>query len=188
MNATGTPLTVTYVTISGANYLSIENHYQPAAFVTSMRYSLALMTDRKPARPAEAMEAARAAERTLNDALASAKQLKAKSREAKRRVKVAKKAAKKASKEARAARDAADEARRQYKKAVARAAKIGAKAAKAKKKDAKIVTPKRTSPSRNHPTARRSDRTGAGRRRRVWEVGEDAADNGHAIAESATAS
>jgi chromosome segregation ATPase len=143
------------------------------------------MTDRKPARPAQAMEAARAAQRTLNDALETAKQLKAKSRDAKRRVKVAKKAAKKASKDARAARKAADKARRQHQKAVARAAKVRAKAAKAKKEE-KIVTPKRTSPSRNHPSARRGDRASERARRRVWEVGEDAADNG-AVSESATA-
>jgi translation initiation factor 2B subunit (eIF-2B alpha/beta/delta family) len=151
-----------------------------------MRYAFALMTDRKTARPAEAMEAARAAQRTLNEALETAKQLKTKSRDAKRRVKAAKKAAKKASKVARAARKTADEARRQYKKAVARVAKARAKAANKGKKEEKIVTPKRTSPSRNHPAARRGDRAGARARRQVWDVGEDAADNGSA--ESATAS
>ena len=146
------------------------------------------MTDGKTVRPAQVMEAARAAQRTLNDALATAKQLKAKSRDAKRRVKVAKKAAKKASKVARAARKTADEARRQYKKAVARVAKVRAKATKAKKKEEKIVTPNRTSPSRNHPGAKRSERAGVGSRRRVWDVGEDAPDNGTAVSESATAS
>jgi len=123
------------------------------------------------------MEAAREAQRTLNDALETAKQLKAKSRDAKRRVKIAKKAAKKATKDARDARKAAAKARRLYKKAVARAAKVRAKAAKAKK-DERIVTPKRTSPSRNHPAARRGDRASAQTRRRVWEVAEEAADNG----------
>ena len=142
------------------------------------------MTDRKTARPADAMEVARAAQRTLNDALETAKQLKAKSRDAKRRVKIAKKAAKKASKDARAARKAAAKARRQYKKAVAHVAKVRAKAAKGKKEE-RIVTPKRTSPSRNHPAARRGDRASSRPRRRVWEVGEEAADNG---AESAAVS
>jgi len=145
------------------------------------------MTDRKQARPAEAMEAARAAQRALNDALETAKQLKAKSRDAKRRVKVAKKAAKKASKDARAARKAAEKARRTYKKAVARAAKVRGKAAKGKNEE-KIVTPKRRSPSRNQPAARRTDRTAAHRRRRVWEVGEDASDNSRSVSEPATAS
>src|SRR4029434_5875962 len=144
------------------------------------------MTDRKTARPAEAMEAARAAQRTLNDALETAKQLKAKSRDAKRRVKVAKKAAKKATKDARAARKAADKARRQYKKAVARASKARAQAAKSKKEE-KIVTPNRRSASRNHPTTKRGDRVSGRARRRVWEVGEDAADNGSGV-EAATAS
>jgi hypothetical protein len=131
------------------------------------------------------MEVARAAQRTLNDALATAKQLKAKSRDAKRRVKVAKKAAKKASKDARDARKAAAKARRSYKKAVARVAKVRAKAAKGKK-DERIVTPKRTSPSRNHPpAARRGDGASARTRRRVWDVAEEAVDNG---SESAAAS
>jgi len=133
------------------------------------------------------MEAARAAQRTLNDALATAKQLKAKSRDAKRRVKVAKKAAKKAGKDARAARKAAEEARRQYKKAVARAAKARTKAAKAKKEE-KIVTPKRTSRPRNRPPARRRDRVPERAARPAWEVGEDAADNGSSTSESATVS
>jgi hypothetical protein len=133
------------------------------------------------------MEAARAAQRILNDALETAKQLKAKSRDARRRVKTAKKAAKKASKDARAARKAAGKARRQYKKAVERAAKVRAKAAKGRKEE-KIVTPKRRSPSRNHPAARRTDRATAKTLRRVGEVGEDAADNGGAVSESATAS
>jgi len=141
------------------------------------------MTDRKTARPAEAMDVARAAQRRLNDALATAKQLKTKSREAKRRVKVAKRAAKQASKAARAARKAAQEARRGYKKAVAHLGKVRAKAAKAGRKEEKIVTPKRRSPSRNHAPPRRADRT----RRRVWEVGEDGAENGR-VPESATAS
>jgi hypothetical protein len=131
------------------------------------------------------MEAARVAQRTLNDALEKAKQLKAKSRGAKRRVKAAKKVAKKAGKDARAARKAAEKARRQYKKAVARVAKVRTKAAKGKKEE-KIVTPKRRSPSRNHAPAQRADRA-SGARRRVWEVGEDAADNG-SHSESATAS
>ena len=132
------------------------------------------------------MDAARAAQRTLNDSLETAKQLKAKSRDAKRRVKVAKKAAKKASKDARAARKAADKARRQYEKAVARVAKVRGKAAKGKKEE-KIVTPKRRSPSRNHPPARRADRAGAQTRRQVWDVGEEAAENG-SESESAAAS
>jgi hypothetical protein len=132
------------------------------------------------------MEAARTAQRTLNDALETAKQLKAKSRDAKRRVKVAKKAAKKASKDARTARKAAAKARRQYKKAVARVAKVRARAAKGKKEE-RIVTPKRTSPSRNHPPARRRDRASAHTRRRVWDVGEEAPDNGSS-SESAAAS
>jgi hypothetical protein len=109
------------------------------------------------------MDAAQAAQRTLNDALATAKQLKTKSREAKRRVKAAKKAAKRASKDARAARQAAQEARRQYKKAVARVTKARAKAAKAARKEEKIVTPKRRSPSRNHAPTRRADRAGTAR-------------------------
>jgi len=142
------------------------------------------MTDGKTVGPSQAMDAARAAQRTLNDALATAKQLKAKSRDAKRRLKVAKKAAKKASKEARAARKAAQEARRQYKKAVARVAKVRAKAAKGSKEE-KIVTPKRTSPSRNHPPARRANRRSGARR--AWDVGEDAVENGSG-SESATAS
>ena len=145
------------------------------------------MTDRKTARPAEAMDAARAAQRTLNDALATAKQLKTKSREAKRRVKAAKKAAKQASKDARAARKAAQEARRQYKKAVARVGKARARAAKRGRKEEKIVTPKRRSPSRNQASARRADRASTRPRRRVWEVGEDAAAHG-SVPESATAS
>jgi len=145
------------------------------------------MTDRKTARPGEAMDAARAAQRTLNDALETAKQLKTKSRDAKRRVKAAKKTAKKAAKDARAARKAAQKARRQYKKAVARVAKARARAAKGKKEQ-KIVTPKRRSSSRNHAPAKRADRTSERARRRVWEVEEDAADNGSAAAESATAS
>ena len=145
------------------------------------------MTDRKPARPAEAMDAARAAQRTLNDALATAKQLKTKSREAKRRVKAAKKAAKQAWKDAGGARKPAQEARRQYKKAVSRVAKARARAAKRGRKEQKIVTPKRRSPSRNHAPARRADRASARPRRRVWDVGEDAADNG-SLPESATAS
>ena len=144
------------------------------------------MTDRQTARPAEALEAARAAQRTLNEALATAKQLKAKSREAKRRVKVAKKGAKKASKDARAARKAANEARRDYKKAVARVARVRKKAAKGKKEE-KIVTPKRTSASRNHTPARRGDRASVGNRRRGWEVGEDATDNASASAASGSA-
>jgi hypothetical protein len=144
------------------------------------------MTDRKTARPGEAMDAARAAQRTLNDALATAKQLKAKSRDAKRRVKAAKKTAKKAGKEARAARKAAQKARRQYKKAVARVAKARAKASKAHKQE-NILTPKRRSPSRNHAPARRAERTSKRARRRVWDVGEDAADNGSS-SESVTAS
>ena len=146
------------------------------------------MTDRKTVRPAEAMQAARTAQQTLNDALATAKQLKAKSRDAKRRLKVAKKAAKKAAKGARAARDTADEARRSYKKAVARVAKVRAKAAKRPKDEEKIVTPKRRSPSRNQPAARRADRAGADTRRRAWDVGEDAAADGSAVSESAEAS
>ncbi len=145
------------------------------------------MTDRTTARPAEAMEAARAAQRTLNAALETAKQLKAKSRDAKRRVKAAKKVAKKAGKDARTAKKAAQKARRQYKRAVTRAAKAREKAAKGKKEE-KIVTPKRRSPSRNQAPVRRADRTSERARRRVWEVGEDAADNGSAAAESATAS
>ena len=140
------------------------------------------MTDRKTARPAAAIESAREAERTLNDALETAKQLKAKSRDAKRRAKVAKKAAKKATKDARAARKAAAAARRLYKKAVARVAKVRAKAAKGKKEE-RIVTPKRRSPSRNHPAARRGDRASA-HTRRVWDVGEEAADNGSESAAS----
>jgi hypothetical protein len=144
------------------------------------------MTERNTAKPGEAMEAARAAERTLNDALQTAKQLKAKSRDAKRRVKAAKKLAKKAGKEARAAKKAAQEARRQYKKAVARTAKARAKAAKAGKQQ-KIVTPKRRSPSRNDTPARRADRASQRRRRRQWDVGEDVADNGSG-SEAATAS
>jgi hypothetical protein len=143
------------------------------------------MADRKTVRPAQAMEAARVAQRTLNDALEKAKQLKAKSREAKRRVKTAKKTAKQAAKDARAARKAAEKARRQYKKAAARAAKVRSKAAKTEEK---IVTPKRRSPSRNHPSARKGDRASVRARRRVWEVGEDAGDNASASAESATAS
>jgi len=139
------------------------------------------MTERKTARPGEAAEAARVAQRTLNDALATAKQLKAKSREARRRLKAAKKTAKKAAKDARAARKVAQKARRQYKKAVARVAKARAKAAK---REQTIVTPKRRSPSRNHPPARRADRTRQRARRRVWDVGEDAADNGSAASAS----
>jgi len=148
------------------------------------------MTDRKSSKSAQAIETARAAQRTLTDALATAKQLKAKSRDAKRRVKVAKKTAKQASKDARAARKAAENARRLYKKAVAHAAKERAKAAKASKREEKIVTPKRTSPSRNQPqSARRKD--GGSRRPgpRVWEVGEDPVDAGATtVTESATAS
>jgi hypothetical protein len=147
------------------------------------------MTDRKSSKSAQAMEAVRATQRTLNDALATAKQLKAKSRDAKRRVKVAKKAAKKASKDARAARKAAAKARRLYKKAVAHAAKERAKAAKASKREEKIVTPKRTSRSRNHPQSTRR-REGGNRRpgRRLWEVGEEPADADGTVTESATAS
>lgn len=144
------------------------------------------MTDRKTARPGEAMEAAREAERTLNDALERAKQLKAKSRDAKRRLKTAKKAAKRAAKDARAARKAAAKARRLYKRAVARVAKARTKAAKGKKEE-RIVTPKRTSPSRNHPPARRAERASAGTRRRVWEVGEEGTDK-RSASESAAAS
>jgi chromosome segregation ATPase len=135
------------------------------------------MTKRKTAKPAEAMEAARVAERRLHETLATAKQLKAKSRDAKRRLKAAKKVAKKVAKEARAARKLAQKARRQYEKAVARVSKARAKAAKANK-EVKIVTPKRKSPSRNHTPGRRASRGSERARRRVWEVGEDAADNG----------
>jgi chromosome segregation ATPase len=148
------------------------------------------MTKRKTAKPAEAMEAARVAERRLHETLATAKQLKAKSRDAKRRMKAAKKVAKKAAKEARAARKLAQEARREYKKAVARVSKARAKAAKSNK-EVKIVTPNRKSPSRNHTPARRAGRGSERARRRVWEVGEDAADNGSRAGgdpESATAS
>jgi len=147
------------------------------------------MTDRKMPRGPEALEAARAALRTLNDALTTAKQLKAKSRDAKRRVKVAKKAAKQAAKDARRARKAADEAQRIYEKTVARAAKVRAKAAKGHKEE-RILTPKRTSPSRNHPpSARRADRGTERPRRRTWEVGEDATDDGNTpLPKPATAS
>ena len=131
------------------------------------------------------MDAARTAQQTLNDALETEKHLKAKSRDAKRRVKAAKKTAKRAAKDARAARKAANSARRKYKKAVARVAKMRAKAAKGKEE--RIVTPKRTSPSRNHPPARRADRANKDRQR-DWDVGEDAADNGAAVSGSATAS
>jgi len=146
------------------------------------------MSDRKTAKPAEAMEAARAAQRTLTEALEIAKQLKTKSREAKRRVKAAKKTAKKAAKVARAARKAAEKARRQYKKAVAHVSKVRAKAAKKSKREEKIVTPKRRSAGRDHPPARRADRASKRARRRVWEVGEDAAGNGSTSSESPTAS
>jgi hypothetical protein len=133
------------------------------------------MTDRKTARPGEAVEAARVAQRTLNDALATAKQLKAKSREARRRLKAAKKTAKKAAKDARAARKVAQKARRQHEKAVARVAKARKKAAK---REQTISTPKRRSPSRNHPHVRRADRASGRARQQDWEVGEGAADNG----------
>jgi hypothetical protein len=129
------------------------------------------MADRKTAKPAQAAEAARVAQGKLNDAIETAKQLKAKSRDAKRRVKAAKKAAKQASKAARAARKAVDKASRSYKKAVARAGKQRKKAAKAERP---IVTPKRSSPSRNHPrSARRRDTSSERPRRRAWEVGDE---------------
>ena len=133
------------------------------------------------------MEAARTAQRALNDALETAKQLKAKSRDAKRRVKLAKRTAKKASKVARAARTAAEKARRQYEKAVARVAKARGKAAKGNKEE-KIVTPKRTTPSRNHPSTRRRDRGSERARRQAWDVGEDVTANGRAASETAEAS
>jgi hypothetical protein len=61
--------------------------------------------------------------------------------------------------------------------------------AKSTKKEEKIVTPKRTSPSRNHAhPVRRSDRATKRSRRRVWDVGEDAADNGNPVSDSTTAS
>jgi translation initiation factor 2B subunit (eIF-2B alpha/beta/delta family) len=144
------------------------------------------MADRKKATPAQIMDVARAAQRTLNDALETAKQLKAKSRDAKRRVKAAKKAAKQATKAARAARKTAAKARRAYKKAVARAAKARKK--EAKEKEA-IVTPKRTSPSRNHPrAARQRDRSSERSRRRSWEVGDESDDGARARQEAATPS
>jgi hypothetical protein len=146
------------------------------------------MTDRKAAKPAHAMEAARAAQRAFNDAIQNAKQLKTKSRDAKRRVKAAKKTAKQASKVARAARKAAEKARRVYKKALARAAKERKKAAKARKGEEAIVTPKRTSPSRNHPRpARQRDVSSSRARRRTWEIGEGE-DSGGAMQTSAPAS
>ena len=147
------------------------------------------MTDRNTAKPAQIAEAVRAAQRTLNDAVETAKQLKAKARDAKRRVKIAKKAAKKASKDSRAARKAAEQARRLYKKALARATKDRSKAAKAAKKVQRIVTPKHTSRSRNDPQSRRRpERAGARERsrQRSWEVGEDG--DGATRPEPATAS
>jgi len=134
------------------------------------------MAERKTAGRAEATEAARAAERTLNDAVEKAKQLKAKSREAKRRVKAAKKAAKQASRAARVARKVVEKARRSYRKALARAAKEVRKVAKREKP---IATPKRRTPSRNHPgSARRRDKISEPSQPRTWEVGEDAVDVG----------
>jgi hypothetical protein len=145
------------------------------------------MTDRKTAQPAQMVEAVRAAQRTLNDALETAKQLKAKSRDAKRRMKAAKKASKQASRDARASRKAAEQARHLYKKAVARTSTARAKAAKTAKKEEKIVTPKRTSPSRNHtPSRKRTNRDGGRARRRAWEVAEDGTDAGSAATEPET--
>ena len=124
--------------------------------------------------PELSIDRQRAAERELNEALDTAKRLKAKARDAKRRVKGAKKAAKQASKAARAARKAAEEARRAYKKTVERAAKDRKKVAKARQP---IATPNRTTPSRNAPRSarkreRRVERAGAG----VWDVGEESLD------------
>jgi hypothetical protein len=138
------------------------------------------MADRKTASHAQVMEAARVAQRMLNDALETAKQLKAKSRDAKRRVKAAKKAAKQTAKAARAARKAAEKASRVYEKAVARAAKERKKAAKGERA---IVTPRRTSPLRNHArSSRRRDRSSERPPRRAWEVGEDAGETQQAAA------
>jgi hypothetical protein len=82
------------------------------------------------------------AERKLNQAVATAKRLKAISREAKKRVKQAKKIAKEAAKSARKARKAAEEARREYHKMRKHAEKAHKKSARAK---APIATPKRRS-------------------------------------------
>jgi uncharacterized protein with von Willebrand factor type A (vWA) domain len=131
---------------------------------------------KKKAAPAPklAIDRQRAAERELNEAVDTAKRLKARSRDAKKKVKEAKKAAKEASKAAKAARKTAEKARRAYKKTFARAAKERKKAAK---KRERIATPKRTTPSRNEPrSARGRGRDVERAHGRVWEVGEDAVD------------
>src|SRR5438874_3739239 len=118
-----------------------------------------------------AIDAQRAAERELNDAVDNAKRLKVRARDAKKKVKDAKKAAKAASKAARAARKAAEKARRAYKKVVERASKKRKKAAKGR---AAIITPKRTTPSRNEPrSVRTRERRVEGARAAMWDVGED---------------
>jgi len=94
-----------------------------------------------------AIQREEAAERKLNEAVATAKRLKVKSRAAKKRMKQAKKAAKEASRVARKARKAAEKARREYQKMQARAAKQRKKAARAK---APIVTPRRRTIDRAH--------------------------------------
>jgi hypothetical protein len=139
------------------------------------------MADRKTtANHAQVIEAARVAQRTLNDALKTAQQLKAKSRDAKRQVKAAKKAAKQTAKAARAARKDAENARRAYKKAMARVAKDRKKRAKAEEA---IVTPRRTSPPRNHGrSSKRRDRSSERPPRRAWEVGEDTGETQQATA------
>ena len=114
-----------------------------------MRYAFGFMKANK-GDGLTALEREEAAERKLNEAVAAAKRLKAKSREAKKRVKQAKKAAKEAAKSARKARKAAERARRDYQKMREHAAKQRKKAAKAR---APITTPKR------RPRERADDRS-----------------------------
>ena len=78
-----------------------------------------------------------------NDAAATAKRLKAQSRDAKQKLKLAKKTAKQAAKAAKAARKTEKDARRTYKKATRRAAKARDKSAKKARGEKKIVTPRR---------------------------------------------
>jgi len=72
---------------------------------------------------------------------------------------------------------------------LARAAKERGKAAKATKEEQRIVTPKRTSRSRNQPQSRRRPQRDGEQKdspRRSWEVGDDG--DGVALRESVTAS
>ena len=117
----------------------------------------------------DAAQQIRTAEQAFNDALGTAKRLKAKSREAKRSLKQAKKVAKKASKASRAARKEAEKARRRYRDALARAAKQRNKAAKEKEA---IVTPNKRSARDDSEAEHRTGQRAQRAHRRTWDVSE----------------